>query len=48
MLLLDNDFRTVFWIALIPGLLSVVALFWPSGAENSSNINALTPLNERI
>jgi hypothetical protein len=24
----DNDFRTIFWIALIPGLLSVAALFW--------------------
>ncbi|GJL42313.1 TPA: MFS transporter [Enterobacter chengduensis] len=28
MLLLDNDFRTVFWIALIPGLLSVALLYF--------------------
>lgn len=28
MLLLDNEFRTVFWIALIPGLLSVALLYF--------------------
>ncbi|HCR2159757.1 MFS transporter [Enterobacter asburiae] len=28
MLLLDNDFRIVFWIALIPGLLSVALLYF--------------------
>lgn len=28
MLLLDNDFRTLFWIALFPGLLSVALLYF--------------------
>jgi len=28
MLLMDNEFRTVFWIALIPGLLSVALLYF--------------------
>ncbi len=28
MLLLDNDFRTLFWIALIPGLFSAALLYF--------------------
>jgi hypothetical protein len=28
MLLLNNDFRTIFWIAVIPGLLSVALLYF--------------------
>lgn len=45
MLLLNNDFRTIFWLALIPGLLSVALLFFglqepvsPVGQKRSNPI----------
>jgi hypothetical protein len=44
MLLWNNDFRTIFWIAVIPGVLAVALLFFGlHEPKTPSNINAATP-----
>lgn len=48
MLLWNDDFRTIFWIAVIPGVLAVALLFSACmSRKRPSNINARTPSKKR-
>jgi predicted MFS family arabinose efflux permease len=49
MLLLNNDFRIIFWIALIPGLLSVALLYFGLQEPKSPIEHKRTnPIKKRI
>ena len=51
MLLWANDFRAVFWVAVIPGVLSVLLLLWgvqePERPHNAERTNPITLVNLR-
>ena len=51
MLLWANDFRAVFWVAVIPGVLSVLLLLWgvqePERPHNAERTNPITRANLR-
>ena len=49
MILWANDFRAVFWVAVIPGMLAVLLLFFgikePTQANNSHRVNPISKAN---
>ena len=51
MLLWSNDFRAVFWVAVVPGLLSVALLLWgvkePERAASTARVNPIQRKNLR-